>query len=241
MLLADNVGYLATFCVCFFWSFLGLPALTPEPVVSLFRRPSRPPSRLPCGDACLDPDAIPDTPKSNRTDGGAVRTTGPAKGNNERGNIRDPNNAEHGGESVTVGGVDGKGNGEGILRDGSRGCEDGRDCEGRSEVTLPREQEKGQGLGTRLVQEASSLGGDGSGGDGGDGHGRDGGQDDGRGAGANDQGSRERRVEYFPVNAAALRQSAEDFADISICSHRLLPPLVDLVAPGERADGLRGF
>ena len=74
--------------------------------------------------------------------------------------------------------------------------------------------------------------GDGTGGDSG-GHG------DILGDGVIDQGSGERNVEQFPVNAAALHQFVEDSANERIWFHRNLPPLVDVVASSE--DGRTGF
>lgn len=41
-------------------------------------------------------------------------------------------------------------------------------------------------------------------------------------------------VEYFPVNAGALRAAVEKVPEDSLCGHRHLAPLVDLVSSGER-------
>ena len=224
------------------------------------------PFRLPCGDACLDPDAVSklNVPTRNGTVGETVDetvdetadetagTTGAAKGTNARGINHDHDHADRGGETASVG--EREINGDGVLREGGQGG----DGSGRGEAGLPRGKGKGKwkagvqrldlhsGKGAGAASgEGPGDGGGGGGGDGdgvggsGDGGGHGGGHDDGLGDGVIDQGSGERKVEYFPVNAAALRQSVEDSADKSICSHRHLPPLVDLVAPGE--DGRAGF
>lgn len=41
------------------------------------------------------------------------------------------------------------------------------------------------------------------------------------------------KVEHFPVNASALRASAEKVPPEALCTHRHLPPLVELVTSGE--------
>ncbi|CAB1119595.1 unnamed protein product [Ectocarpus sp. CCAP 1310/34] len=47
-------------------------------------------------------------------------------------------------------------------------------------------------------------------------------------------------VEYFPVNAGALRATVEKVPENALCSHRYLAPLVDLVSTGKEEAGKCG-
>ncbi len=59
---------------------------------------------------------------------------------------------------------------------------------------------------------------------------------DAAGAGGDDESRRAvERVEYFPVNAGALRAAVEKVPENALCGHRHLAPLVDLVSPGKLA------